>query len=81
MLEYLYRKTILAIDLLGIVPEDKAIIVSTNRGVPIVLDDKAPAGLAFRNIARRLLGEEVSFMDIREIPNLIERFVRFVRQG
>ncbi|MGA9348158.1 MAG: septum site-determining protein MinD [Anaerolineae bacterium] len=72
---------ILAIDLKGIVPEDKAIIVSINRGVPIVLDDKAPAGLAFRNIARRLLGEEVPFLNIREMPNLIERLVRFVRQG
>jgi septum site-determining protein MinD len=72
---------ILAIDLIGIVPDDKAIIVSTNRGVPIVLDDKAPAGLAFRNIARRLLGEEVPFLYIREMPNLFERFVRFVRQG
>lgn len=72
---------ILAIDLKGIVPEDNAIIVSINRGVPIVLDDKAPAGLAFRNIARRLLGEEVPFLNIREMPNLIERLVRFVRQG
>jgi septum site-determining protein MinD len=72
---------ILAIDLTGIVPEDKAIIVSINRGVPIVLDHKAPAGVAFRNIARRLLGEEVPFLDIREMPNLIERFVRFIRQG
>jgi septum site-determining protein MinD len=71
---------ILAIDLIGIVPEDKAIIVSTNKGVPIVLDDRAPAGLAFRNIAGRLLGEEVPIMDIREMPNLIERFVRFIRQ-
>jgi septum site-determining protein MinD len=72
---------ILAIDLIGIVPEDKAIIVSTNKGVPIVLDDRAPAGLAFRNIARRMLGEEVPFLEIREMPNLIERFVRFIRQG
>ncbi|MFQ5812137.1 MAG: septum site-determining protein MinD [Anaerolineae bacterium] len=72
---------ILAIDLIGIVPEDKAIIVSINKGVPIVLDDRAPAGLAFHNIARRLLGEEVPFLDIREMPNLIERFVRFIRQG
>ncbi len=72
---------ILAIDLIGIVPDDKAIIVSTNRGVPIVLDNKAPAGLAFHNIAQRLLGKEVPFLNIREDPNLLERFVRFVRQG
>jgi septum site-determining protein MinD len=72
---------ILAIDLIGIVPEDKAVIVSANRGMPVVLDDRAPAGLAFRNIAQRLLGEEVAFLDVREMPNLIERFVRFIRQG
>jgi len=72
---------ILAIDLIGIVPDDKAIIVSTNKGVPIVLDDRAPAGMAFHNIARRLLGEDVPFLDIREMPNLFERFVRFIRQG
>jgi septum site-determining protein MinD len=72
---------ILAIELIGIIPEDETIIVSINKGVPIVLDDRAPAGLAFRNIARRLLGEEVPFLDIREEPNLIERLVRFVRQG
>jgi septum site-determining protein MinD len=72
---------ILSIDLIGIVPEDKGIIVSTNKGTPIVLDDKAPSSLAFRNTTRRLLGEEVPFLDIREMPNLIERFVRFIRQG
>jgi septum site-determining protein MinD len=71
---------ILAVDLIGIVPEDKAIIISINKGVPIVLNDRSPAGLAFHNIARRLLGEEVPFMDIREMPNLIERFIRFIRQ-
>ena len=71
---------ILAIDLIGIVPEDEALVISTNKGVPIVLDNKAPASLAFHNIARRLLGEEVPFMTIRETPNFIERFVRFVRQ-
>ena len=70
----------LAIDLIGIVPEDEALVISTNKGVPIVLDNKAPASLAFHNIARRLLGEEVPFMTIRETPNFIERFVRFVRQ-
>lgn len=72
---------ILAIDLIGIIPEDEAIIVSMNKGIPIALDDANRASLAFHNIARRLLGEEVPFLDIREMPNLIERFVRFIRQG
>jgi septum site-determining protein MinD len=70
---------ILAIDLIGIVPEDEAIIISTNRGVPVALDNRGQAGLAFRNIARRLLGEDVPFMTIKDTSGLLERFARFVR--
>jgi septum site-determining protein MinD len=55
---------ILAIDLIGIVPDDERIIVSTNRGEPLVAADNALAGQAYRNIVRRLLGEEVPFLDI-----------------
>jgi septum site-determining protein MinD len=70
---------ILAIDLIGIVPEDAAIIISTNRGVPVALDDRGQAGLAFRNIAQRLLGEDVPFMTIKDTSGFLERFARFVR--
>ena len=48
---------LLAIALIGLVPEDEKVIVSSNRGTPIVMDDKSLAGQAFRNIARRLNGE------------------------
>lgn len=54
----------LAIKLIGVVPDDKSITISTNKGEPIVLDEKAYAGQAFRNIARRIVGEEVQFMDL-----------------
>ena len=70
---------ILAIDLIGIVPEDEAIIISANKGVPVALDDKGQAGLAFRNIARRLLGEDVPFMEIKDTSGFLGRFTRFVR--
>jgi septum site-determining protein MinD len=70
---------ILAIELIGIVPEDEAIIVSANKGVPVALDDKGQAGLAFRNIARRLLGEDVPFMEIKDTSGFLGRFTRFVR--
>jgi len=46
------------------VPDDRAITVSTNKGEPIVLDQNAEAGQAFRDIARRITGEEVPFMDL-----------------
>ena len=70
---------LLAIDLIGIVPEDEHIIISTNRGRPAALDDNSLAGQAFRNIARRVMGEDVPFMIIRESPGLLERLARLVR--
>ena len=55
---------ILAIDLIGVVPDDEKIVVSTNRGEPAVTDGKSLAGEAYRNIARRITGENVPIMDI-----------------
>lgn len=50
---------ILAIRLLGVVPEDSSILISSNRGMPVVLDGRSPTAIAFLNVARRLLGEDV----------------------
>lgn len=55
---------ILAIDLLGVVPDDEAIVISTNRGEPAVTDDKSLAGQAYRNITKRIVGEQVSFLEL-----------------
>jgi len=55
---------LLAIHLLGIVPEDKAVLISTNQGTPIALDNKSLAGQAYQNIARRLMGEEIPLLDL-----------------
>lgn len=52
----------LAIKLIGIVPDDRNITISTNRGEPIVLNENAMAGQSFKNIAKRIIGEEVPFM-------------------
>jgi septum site-determining protein MinD len=66
---------ILAIDLIGIVPDDESIITSTNRGEVAVLDQNSLAGRAFSNIARRLRGEDVPFMNIDDAQGgVIERF-------
>jgi septum site-determining protein MinD len=66
---------ILAIDLLGVVPEDEQIIIATNRGRPLALENHARAGEAFSNIARRILGEDVPLMTI-EKPSFFSRFMR-----
>lgn len=61
-------KEILAIEVIGIVPEDESVVVSTNRGEAVVFDQVAKAGKAYQNIARRILGETVPFLNIWEEP-------------
>lgn len=51
--------SLLAIPLLGIVPESEEVVISTNRGVPLVHEKGSKAGAAFQDIAARLNGEEV----------------------
>lgn len=55
---------ILSIDLIGIVPDDEEIIVSTNKGEPAVTDMKSKAGQGYRNITKRLIGENVPIMEL-----------------
>jgi septum site-determining protein MinD len=56
---------LLVIPLLGIVPDDQKIIISTNRGEPLILEEKLsiPA-IAFQNIAKRLEGQNIPYMDL-----------------
>lgn len=55
---------ILGVDLLGIVPDDERIIVSSNRGEPVVTEDSSQSGQAYRNIAKRIIGEEVPLINL-----------------
>ena len=56
---------ILAVPLIGVVPDDERVIVSTNKGEPLVLSEMpSMAGTAFDNIVRRLDGEKVPFQDL-----------------
>lgn len=58
----------LSVKLIGVVPDDRNITISTNKGEPIVLEENARAGQAFRNIAKRITGEEVPLMDLSPRP-------------
>ncbi|MHB8918904.1 MAG: septum site-determining protein MinD, partial [Desulfocucumaceae bacterium] len=57
---------ILAIDLLGVVPEDEMVIITTNRGEAVVQDNQSRSGMAFRNIVRRITGEQVPLLSLEE---------------
>jgi len=72
---------LLAVELIGIVPEDDTVVVSTNRGQPVAMDAKSRAGQAFQNIARRLKGEQVPFMDLDEKKGVLGWLSRIARAG
>jgi septum site-determining protein MinD len=55
----------LAIKLIGIVPRDEEVTIATNKGEPVVLNDKALSGQAFNNIARRILERGYSYCKFR----------------
>ena len=57
---------ILSCELIGIIPEDTGVITSTNKGEPIVNDENSLAGKAYSNVARRIVGDEVEFLDLSE---------------
>ncbi len=59
---------ILAIDLLGVIPDDQEIVISTNKGEPVVTKINSYSGQAYHNIARRVCGEDVPLMDL-ELQN------------
>jgi len=67
---------ILAIGLIGIVPDDENIIISTNRGEPAVADEKSKAGQAYRNITARIMGDKVPIMEIEE-PGFMAKVKKF----
>lgn len=72
---------ILSIPVIGMVPNDESIVASTNRGEPAALDPASQAGQAFRNIAARLLGQEVPLMEFNEPDGAFRRFLRVLGFG
>jgi septum site-determining protein MinD len=72
---------LLAVELVGMIPEDENVILSTNRGMPVVLDGKSKAGQAFRNIARRLMGEQIPFLNLDDDGGFFGRLARMIRSG
>ncbi len=68
---------ILSAQLIGIIPEDTGIITSTNKGEPIVNDEKSLAGRAYNNVAKRIIGEDVPFLNLEEDTGVIAKVKKF----
>jgi septum site-determining protein MinD len=72
---------VLGIDLVGIVPEDELIIVSINKGEPIVYEKRSRAGSAYINAAQRIIGKEVPLEEVEEATTFMERLRRMIGFG
>jgi septum site-determining protein MinD len=60
---------ILSVKLIGVIPDDEQVIVSTNKGEPLVLSDKPSlAGTAYENVAKRLEGKNIEFLQLEAPP-------------
>ena len=70
---------ILAIDLIGVVPDDESIVIATNEGEPLVGSD-TQAGKAFANICHRVLGEEVPIMEF-EAESILKKIANLFKRG
>ena len=58
---------ILSIDLIGVIPEDREILISTNRGMPSTYNHKSEAGQAYKRIVQRLEGEDVPIPEFKSV--------------
>lgn len=70
---------ILSIPLIGVIPESHSVLNSSNRGIPVTLDNPSDANTAYMNAVRRLLGEEIPFdkADKNWTRKLLDKFTLF----
>lgn len=72
---------VLAIDLLGIVPDDDYVIKAANSGEPTVMNPTSKAAIAYRNIARRIMGDSVPLMQLDDRAGLLTKMKKFFGMG
>ncbi|WP_281889048.1 septum site-determining protein MinD [Paenibacillus sp. YYML68] len=73
--------SVLAIDLLGIVPDDEGVIKASNIGEPVVMNPNLRAAIAYRNIARRILGDSVPLMPLDDRSSVMNKMKKFFGIG
>ncbi|OBV29862.1 septum site-determining protein MinD [Helicobacter sp. CLO-3] len=70
---------ILAIPLIGLVPEDEKVVSATNCGEPVIYDDKSISGECYKRIVRRIAGEEVEFVEFKTQGSILKTFKRLFK--
>jgi septum site-determining protein MinD len=69
---------ILSIDLIGIVVDDDDVIKASNSGEPVALQPNSKASIAYRNIARRILGETVPLQSLEDEKGVFQKVKKFL---
>jgi septum site-determining protein MinD len=64
----------LALPLLGVIPESKAVLQASNTGTPVILDPKSKAGSAYNDAVARFMGEQIEYRFAAEKKSILERF-------
>ena len=63
---------LLGVPLIGVIPDDEAVIVATNQGQSLIEGETLP-GQAYRNIVRRIAGEDVPYLDLNRHGGFLSR--------
>ena len=71
---------ILQLNVIGAIPDDESIVVATNKGQPLVGDDTM-AGQAFMNICKRVIGEDVPFLDLNGKGGFFKKLSSLFKNG
>lgn len=71
---------ILAVDIIGAVPDDEEIVISTNQGEPLA-GSNSLAGQAYMNICRRIVGEQLPLLDLENQRGLLYRLTSFLKRA
>lgn len=69
--------SVLAIELVGIVADDDDVIKASNKGEPVAFQPNSRASIAYRNIARRILGESVPLMSLEDNKGMFSKMKKF----
>lgn len=69
---------ILAVDLIGVIPDDEAIVISTNKGEPVVAGNESLSAKAFKNICDRITGKEIELLDLEVKEGKFSKLIKLL---
>lgn len=72
---------ILSIDVLGVIPDDDKVIISSNKGEPVILNNTSASGQAYKNIVGKFMGEEVEHAPLESRKSVFSKILSVFKFG